>query len=71
MSCAGYDPQRGRFASPIKIKQTFGFGATPQPGSREYVLHCVADANGTLVPVARRNVHLADAITGQLPTWQF
>src|SRR5262245_3382067 len=26
MSCSGYDPQRRQFASPVKIKQTFGFG---------------------------------------------
>src|SRR5262249_26482743 len=46
MSCAGYDPQRRQFASPVKIKQTFGFGGVPLPGSREHVLHCVADAAG-------------------------
>jgi hypothetical protein len=71
MSCSGYDPQRRQFASPIKIKQTFGFGGAPLPGSREYVLHCVADANGTLLPVGRDSVHLADAIGNQFPTWQF
>ena len=71
MSCAGYDPQRRQFASPIKIKQTFGFGGAPLPGSREHVLHCVADAGGTLVPVGRDSVHLADAIGNQSPTWQF
>jgi len=71
MSCSGYDPQRRQFASPIKIKQTFGFGAAPLPGSREYVLHCVADANGVLVPVGIDSVHLADAVGGQGPTWQF
>ena len=71
MSCAGYDPQRRQFASPVKIKQTFGFGGAPLPGSREYVLHCVADAGGTLVPVGRDSVHLADAIGNQSPTWQF
>jgi hypothetical protein len=71
MSCAGYDPQRRQFAAPIKIKQTFGFGPAPLPGSREHVLHCVADASGTLVPVARDSVHLADAIGNQSPTWQF
>ena len=43
MSCSGYDPQRRQFASPIKIKQTFGYGAAQLPGSREHVLHCVAD----------------------------
>src|SRR5262245_16827259 len=41
MSCSGYDPQRRQFASPIKIKQQFGFGGAPLPGSREHVLHCV------------------------------
>lgn len=71
MSCSGYDPQRRQFASPIKIKQVFGFGGTPLPGSREYLLHCVADANGVLVPVGRDNVHLSDALAGQFPTWQF
>jgi hypothetical protein len=70
MSCAGYDPQRRQFAAPIKIKQTFGFGPAPLPGSREHVLHCVADANGVLVPVARDSVHLANSISGP-PTWQF
>jgi len=43
MSCVGYDPQRRQFAAPVKIKQVNGFGGTPLPGSREYVLHCVAD----------------------------
>jgi hypothetical protein len=71
MSCSGYDPQRRQFASPIKIKQTFGFGGAPLPGSREHVLHCVADANGVLLPVGRDSVHLADAIGAQRPTWQF
>ena len=70
MSCSGYDPQRRQFASPIRIKQTFGFGAAPLPGSREYVLHCVADAGGILRPVGRDSVHLANAIN-QAPTWQF
>ena len=71
MSCAGYDPQRRQFAAPIKIKQTFGFGGAPLPGSREHVLHCVADPAGVLRPVGRDSVHLADAIATQLPTWQF
>ena len=71
MSCAGYDPQRRQFAAPIKIKQMFGFGGAPLPGSREYVLHCVADAGGVLLPVGRDSVHLADAIANQVPTWQF
>jgi hypothetical protein len=71
MSCSGYDPQRRQFASPIKIKQVFGFGGAPLPGSREYVLHCVADPFGVLQPVGRDSVHLANALAGQLPTWQF
>jgi hypothetical protein len=71
MSCSGYDPQRRQFASPIKIKQTFGFGAAPLPGSREYVLHCVASPAGVFVPVGRDSVHLADALGNQAPTWQF
>ena len=70
MSCSGYDPQRRQFASPIKIKQSFGFGGSPLPGSREYVLHCVADAGGVLQPVGRDSVHLSDSPNG-LPTWQF
>jgi len=71
MPCAGYDPQRRTFAAPVKIKQTFGFGGAPLPGSREYVLHCVADAGGVLQPVGRDSVHLADALPGNVPTWQF
>jgi hypothetical protein len=71
MSCAGYDPQRRQFAAPVKIKQTFGFGGAPLPGSREHVLHCVADANGILLPVGFDSVHLANATPGQAPTWQF
>jgi hypothetical protein len=71
MSCCGYDPQRRQFACPVKVKQPFGFGAAPLPGSREHVLHCVADAAGTLVPVGRDSVHLANAIGVQSPTWQF
>ena len=70
MSCAGYDPQRRQFAAPIKIKQAFGFGAAPLPGSREHVLHCVADAAGVLQPVGHDSVHLANA-ANQTPTWQF
>ena len=70
MSCAGYDPQRRQFASPIKIKQIFGFGGAPLPGSREHVLHCVADTGGTLQPVGHDSVHLANTIN-QAPTWQF
>ena len=71
LPCAGYDPQRRQFAAPVKIKQTFGFGPAPLPGSREHVLHCVADAFGILRPVGHDSVHLGDAIAGQFPTWQF
>ena len=71
MSCVGYDPQRRQFAAPVKIKQTFGFGGAPLPGSREYVLHCVADAAGVLQPVGMDSVHLANALPGNSPTWQF
>jgi hypothetical protein len=71
MSCSGYDPQRRQFASPVKIKQTFGFGGAPLPGSREHVLHCVADASGVLLPVGRDSVHLANTIDNANPTWQF
>jgi hypothetical protein len=71
MSCAGYDPQRRQFAAPIKIKQVFGFGGAPLPGSREHVLHCVADPAGVFRPVGHDSVHLANALAGQAPTWQF
>lgn len=72
MSCCGYDPQRRQFGCPVKIKQRFGFGGAPLPGSREYVLHCVADPNtGTLVPVGSDSVHLANELLGQNPSWQF
>jgi len=71
MPCVGYDPQRRQFAAPVKIKQTFGFGGAPLPGSREYVLHCVADPAGVLQPVGRDSVHLSDALPGNVPTWQF
>ncbi len=71
MSCCGYDPQRRQFACPVKIKQTFGFGGAPLPGSREYVLHCVADATNTLVPVGMDSVHLANELHGNNPGWQF
>ena len=71
MPCAGYDPQRRQFAAPVKIKQVFGYGPAQLPGSREYVLHCVADVGGMLVPVGHDSVHLANAIGNQSPTWQF
>ena len=69
MSCCGYDPQRRAFACPVTIKQNFGFGAVPNPGSREYVLHCVADAAGVLQPVGVDSVHLANSSAS--PSWQF
>lgn len=71
MSCCGYDPQRRQFGCPVKIKQRFGFGGAPQPGSREYVLHCVANAAGVLQPVGVDSVHLANELFGVAPTWQF
>lgn len=64
MSCAGYDPQRRQLAAPVKIKQTFGFGGVPLPGSREYVLHCVEDAAGVRQPVGTDSVHLSNALAG-------
>lgn len=69
MSCCGYDPQRRTFACPVKVKQRFGFGASPLPGSREYVLHCVADAAGVLQAVGRDSVHLSNSTFA--PPWQF
>ncbi|MBQ0933763.1 hypothetical protein [Ideonella paludis] len=68
MSCCGYDPQRRAFACPVKIKQNFGFGLAANPGSREYVLHCV-DAGAGFVPVGQDSVHLADSTLA--PSWQF
>jgi hypothetical protein len=71
MPCCGYDPQRRQFACPVKIKQQGGFGAPPLPGSREYVLHCVANANNVFVPVGVDSVHLANEMFGIRPSWQF
>ncbi|MEW5249691.1 hypothetical protein [Microbulbifer discodermiae] len=71
MSCCGYDPQRRQFGCPVKVKQRFGFGGAPLPGSREYVLHCVRNTNGSLVPVGDDSVHLANEIYGTNPSWQF
>jgi len=71
MSCCGYDPQRRQFACPVRIKQRFGFGGAPLPGSREHVLHCVADASGNLQPVGVDSVHLANELFGNGPSWQF
>ena len=68
MSCCGYDPQARLFGCPVTIKQPFGFGS----GSREYVLHCVADNAGVFVPVGVDSVHLANAVPGSgPPPWQF
>ena len=70
MSCCGYDPQRRTFACPVKVKQPFGFGGSPNPGSREYVLNCVFDpATNAYQPVAEDSVHLANSVAA--PTWQF
>jgi hypothetical protein len=69
MSCCGYDPQRRTFTCPVKVKQNFGFGAAPNPGSRLYTLHCVADTSGALRPVGHDSVHLADSQAA--PPWQF
>ena len=71
MPCVGYDPQRRQFAAPITIKQNFGFGGSPLPGSREYVLHCVADPAGVLRPVGIDSVHLSNSATLPAPSWQF
>lgn len=71
MPCVGYDPQRRQFAAPVKIKQVVGYGGAALPGSREYVLHCVADAAGVLQPVGIDSVHLSNALPGNTPTWQF
>jgi hypothetical protein len=69
MSCCGYDPQRRTFACPVKIKQPFGFGAAPLPGSREYVYHCMTDAAGALQPIGEDSVHLSNSALA--PPWQF
>jgi hypothetical protein len=71
MPCCGYDPQRKTFGCPIKIKQPFGFGGAPFPGSREYTLHCVADKAGVFHPVALGHVHLANEMHGVPAPWQF
>lgn len=69
MSCCGYDPQRRTFACPVRIKQGGGFGPSPLPGSREYVLNCVQDAAGVYQPAAVDSVHLSNSVL--LPSWQF
>lgn len=70
MSCCGYDPQKRQFACPVRIKQNFGFGASPFPGSREFVLNCVfSPAAGAFVPVALNSVHLSNSVAQ--PSWMF
>lgn len=70
MSCCGYDPQKRQFACPVRIKQNFGFGPSPFPGSHEYVLSCVfSAAAGGFVPVALNRVHLSDS--NDQPAWMF
>ena len=71
MTCCGYDPQRRQFGCPVKVKQRFGFGGAPLPGSREYVLNCVANAAGVLQPVGVDSVHLSNEMFNVAPTWQF
>jgi hypothetical protein len=71
MSCCGYDPQRRTFGCPVKVKQRFGFGGAPLPGSREYVLNCVVDGGGNLLPVGVDSVHLSNEQFGTQLTWQF
>ena len=69
MRCCGYDPQKQLFGCPVEVKQPFGFGPAPMPGSFEYVLSCV-DVGGGYQPVALDHVHLADAVSGN-PEWSF
>jgi hypothetical protein len=69
MRCCGYDPQKQLFACPVEVKQTFGFGAPPFPGSFEYVLSCV-DLGAGYQPAALDDVHLANAVSGG-PDWYF
>lgn len=70
MSCCGYDPQKRQFACPVRIKQNFGFGGSPFPGSREFVLSCVfSPAAGAFVPVALDSVHLSNSAAQ--PSWMF
>jgi hypothetical protein len=69
MACCAYDPQRRSFGCPITVKQPFGFGPSPLPGSREYVLNCVQDSSGVFQPVGQDSVHLSDS--SGVPTWQF
>lgn len=70
MSCCGYDPQRRTFACPVRINRNTGFGASPLPGSREFVMHCVFDApQNTWREVGTDSVHLSDSQFQ--PPWQF
>lgn len=70
MSCCGYDPQRRTFACPVRINRNTGFGGSPLPGSREFVMNCVFDAqqNGWR-EVGTDSVHLSDSVFA--PPWQF
>ena len=43
--------------------------AAPLPGSREFVLNCVADAAGVFRPVGVDSVHLSNSAVA--PSWQF
>jgi len=70
MPCCGYDPQEQRFACPIEILQSTGYGAPQFPGSYEHVLVCVNYGAG-LEPVARDWVHLADNVSAAGPNWNF
>jgi hypothetical protein len=70
MACCGYDPQKREFACPVRIKQNFGFGGSPFPGSREWVLNCVfSPTAGAYLPVALGSVHLSNS--GDQPPWMF
>jgi hypothetical protein len=69
MRCCGYDPQKRLFGCPIEVKQPFGFGTAPFPGSREHVLTCV-DFGFGYQQVALDSVHLANAVAGR-PDWSF
>ncbi|QDQ28477.1 hypothetical protein FNU76_20120 [Chitinimonas arctica] len=70
MTCCGYDPQRRMFSCPVSVKQTYGFGGAPLPGSREYVLNCVR-SGAIFVPVGVDSVHLSNEFLGANPPWQF
>lgn len=71
MPCCGYDPQKKLFACPVEVRQPFGFGSAPFPGSREFVLSCVDFNNtGVFTPVASDSVHLANTRLSP-PPWYF